>query len=663
MQKARKWIGRPSISKKLIISFLFILIIPALTVGLSTYQSAKSSLESTISTSAKSNVEVLDQIVTTKIHEKMTDIDYLADTFNSTDFSQEKTISTFDKLSQYGKIHKDVETIYIGTANGQFLSVPVRGKSKDYDPRQTDWFKQAVAHTGKAIITSPYTDTSTDNLVVTVAQQMKDGSGVVGINIDLDQLIKLTKQVKIGKEGYAYIVDNNKVLIAHPTEKLGIASTEESIKKIVEAKNGSGSFSYYSKGIDNELFFRTNKLTGWKIVGSMNAKEIEEAKENVFNRTFIILLASIVVSSVIIYFIIISITRPLLRLVHSSKVISEGDLTEKITIKRKDEIGQLGESFNEMSASLRTLITTVDAAVDNVASSSEELTASASQTSKATEHITQVIEEYANGQEVQSEEVERNAAQMEEMNAGLKRVAATTATITQDAINSTKIAESGGSLVQKTVAQMNSIDSSVKNAEMVVMELGKKSSKITMILETMNEISDRTNLLALNAAIEAARAGESGKGFAVVAEEVRKLSEQSSASAKEIGTLVHVIVQDINNSIETFGKMNKEVQSGMDITIQTEKSFNILSNSTEKISEHLDEMNATVEQMTIGSQEVSDGFTQIAIISKGNNSSSQEIAASAEEQLASMEEITASANMLATLSEELQTLIKKFKIK
>ncbi|MGP7817993.1 methyl-accepting chemotaxis protein [Niallia sp. 01092] len=662
MRKTKNWIIKPSISKKLIISFLLVLVIPSLIVGYSAYQSAKSSLESTILNSAKSNVDVLDQLISREVDERKTDMDYMAKALNKTNFTQEKVELTNRVLNQYSNLHKDIETIYIGSATGQFINAPAREMDKNYDPRQRDWYKQATSSNGNLVITSPYTATSTGNLVITIAQQLEDKSGVVGININLDELIKMTKQIKIGKEGYAYIMDPNKIFIAHPIEKLGTFSNHPLIAKMFADKDGVGDLSYQYQGVDKKLFFNTNKLTGWKIAGTMNLTEVEDAAADVFNRTALILLFSILISGVIVYFIIISITRPLRKLVDSSKVISEGDLTEEITIRRKDEIGQLGESFNEMSASLRTLITTITASVDNVAASSEELTASAAQTSKATEHITQAIEAYANGQETQSEEVERNVSQIQEMNTGLQNVAATTSNITQEAVHSTKIAEKGGTLVQQTVTQMNSIESSVKSAETVVKELGKKSSEITKILETMNAIADQTNLLALNAAIEAARAGESGKGFAIVAEEVRKLSEQSSNSAKEIGTLIHLIVQEINVSIETFGQMTKEVQSGIDITKQTEEGFQVLFHSTEKIAHYLDDMNATVEQMSVGSQQVSDGFDQIAAISRKSTSSTQEIAASAEEQLASMEEITASANMLASLSEELQSLIKKFKI-
>ncbi|WP_404841321.1 methyl-accepting chemotaxis protein [Bacillus safensis] len=315
-----------------------------------------------------------------------------------------------------------------------------------------------------------------------------------------------------------------------------------------------------------------------------------------------------------------------------------------------------------MIDSLRSLIGAVQTSVENVASSSEELTASAGQTSKATEHITLAIEQFSSGNESQNDKVELSSVELEEMNRGLQNMNESAESITASSIKSTDIAGEGGQLVEKTASQMNVIDQSVKKAENVISALENKSKDITQILGVINGIADQTNLLALNAAIEAARAGESGRGFSVVAEEVRKLAVQSANSAKEIENLIKEIVQDIDVSQEVFTAVNREVQSGLSFTEQTRVSFHNIFEMTKEISNQLQTMNQTVVQLSKGSAHVSEAVREIADVSRESSANIQDIAASAEEQLASMEEISSSSATLSSMAEELRDLISKFKV-
>ena len=155
----------------------------------------------------------------------------------------------------------------------------------------------------------------------------------------------------------------------------------------------------------------------------MPSKEIIEAAEPIFYKTITVLGISLIIGGIVIYFIIASIIKPLKQLVISSKKISEGNLTESITVHSKDEIGQLGESFNEMAASLQSVISNINTSASHVAASSEELTASMKQTSEATEQITQAIEQVSSGAEIQTKEVEEGATLLEEVTEGIQRVA------------------------------------------------------------------------------------------------------------------------------------------------------------------------------------------------------------------------------------------------
>ncbi|MGG0028908.1 methyl-accepting chemotaxis protein [Bacillus safensis subsp. osmophilus] len=657
-----QYFRKPSISKKLVFSFLFILLCPIIVLAFSSYHTASTSLNDQIMQSAKENVEQLDNNITKVVKVKTDAADFFSKWITEKKLKQKGTTDIQGRFEQFMSMNDDTEGIFVASSDGKVFSrYPNQKMPAGYVATERDWYKDGWAKNGELSVSAPYATASTGTLVVTISKKLEDGSGVIAMNLDIANLVKESNSINIGKQGYAFISSPDRKYVAHPKKKAGTTlSGGEWLEKLYSQDKGSTNYMF--EGKEKQMEFTTNKATGWKIVGTMFVSEVEEAAQPVFNMAAIILAGALIIGGILIFFIIRSITKPLSTLVSSSKKISQGDLTEKIDVRSQDEIGQLGTSFNEMSESLRDVIQAVQTSVENVASSSEELTASAGQTTKATEHITSSIETFSNGNENQSEMVEQSAAHLKQMNEGLNEVAETSDVITASSVQSKTVAETGGQLVEQTVSQMKTIDHSVKEAEGVINGLEHKSKDITNILGVINGIADQTNLLALNAAIEAARAGESGRGFSVVAEEVRKLAVQSSDSAKEIEKLVNEIVSEIETSQNMFKAVNEEVKNGLTITDQTKESFSQINEQTAEIAARINEMNTTVRELSKGSEQISKAVNEIADVSRESSASIQDIAASAEEQLASMEEISSSSTTLSQMAEELRDLIKKFKI-
>nr|WP_144679251.1 methyl-accepting chemotaxis protein [Bacillus altitudinis] len=661
MGKMIQWFKKPSISKKLVIAFLVVLILPTVALTISAFFTSKTELDKQIMGSAMSQVNAFDTLIDENIGNKAEAVTLFTDDLKAANLQEKNRKATIKELQQYGKINeKDVSAIYAGSEKGLFMQYPVQKMPDGYDPRERPWYQEAMSADGKQVITKPYVAASTGKMVITIAQKTKDGSGVIGLDMEIDSLIQKLKEIKIGQKGYAFIMEKDKTVLADPTQKPGSKVNENLANIIFKNKQGNG--SYTLNGTDKKVAYVTNELTGWKIGGTMLVSEVEEAAKPVFNTAIIVFSVTLIVAGTLIFFIVRSISSRLSNLARFSKKVSEGDLRDKLQIQSDDEIGQVGKGFNTMIDSLRSLIGAVQTSVENVASSSEELTASAGQTSKATEHITLAIEQFSTGNESQNDKVESSSEELEEMNRGLQHMNESAESITASSIKSTEIAGEGGQLVEKTASQMNVIDQSVKKAENVISALESKSKDITQILGVINGIADQTNLLALNAAIEAARAGESGRGFSVVAEEVRKLAVQSANSAKEIENLIKEIVQDIDVSQEVFTAVNQEVQSGLSFTEQTKVSFHNIFDMTKEISDQLQTMNRTVVQLSKGSAHVSEAVREIADVSRESSANIQDIAASAEEQLASMEEISSSSATLSSMAEELRDLISKFKV-
>ncbi|GIN85179.1 methyl-accepting chemotaxis protein [Heyndrickxia sporothermodurans] len=659
MEKRKKRFFRLTIRKKLIISFALILIIPTVIIGLAAYFSAKSNIEKQLTRAASENVEILNSLINETIPPYINDVDYFAKTISEKDYKRGGP-TIHKKFDEYKALHNTAQLIYVGTETGLMYRAPDQDAPKNYDPRERSWYQQAMKQPSEAIITEPYLSSSSNEMVVTIAKTTEDHTGVVGIDISLKSLSDISKKINIGSKGYAVILDRQKKFIANPHEKSGEEATAAFYDKLYN--KGSGEFTYTIDGIDKKMIFQTNTLTGWKIAGTMDQSEIDESVQSITNITSIVNLLAIIIGGVAVVFVILSITKPLNRLKHAAINISKGDLTQEIKVRTDDEINDLAEAFNNMSMNLRHLIQEIDESAIHLSASSEQLAASADETTSATEQVVGAIEQVAKGAENQTDGIASNASAMEEIVIGVQRVSDNTSHVTDMTRKTTQLAEEGGAFVQRTVKQMQEIFHSVEQSNSKILSLSGRSKEIGTIIEMITGIADQTNLLALNAAIEAARAGESGKGFAVVAEEIRKLAEQSRQSAKHISLLISEIQHDTEISVQTMGEAAQKVELGLSISNDTIEKFNHILDGMKEIAPQMEDVAAISEQITASVEEVTSVTNELASIAKVNAASADEIASTTEETVASMQEISSSSHLLSKLAENLQELLKKFKL-
>ena len=408
--------------------------------------------------------------------------------------------------------------------------------------------------------------------------------------------------------------------------------------------------------VDNLSNFQNNLLVNGS---ANNTKMVEKTISFVLILGIIAVLAGITIA----LFMGRIISKPIISLASSAKKIAEGDLSvDVVSVKNKDEIGELVGSFNLMTKNLRMLIEQVSTNSIHVASAAEELTASAEQTTQATDQIALSIQEIASGSDTQVQSANECSTAMKEMTIGIQQVAETSSSVSESAIETNKEANLGNESLQKVIHQMNTINTSVEDSASVIRRLGNLSNEIGNIIGVITGIADQTNLLALNAAIEAARAGEHGKGFAVVADEVRKLAEQSKESADQIAELINKIQVDTNQAVNVMEVGTQEVATGMQIVKETGEGFEKILRSIEQVTAQIQEVSAISEEMSASAEEVNASLEEMAHIAQHSSSNTQNVASASEEQLASMEEITSSASSLSNMAEDLQALVSKFKI-
>ncbi|KAB1438411.1 methyl-accepting chemotaxis protein [Candidatus Galacturonibacter soehngenii] len=576
-------------------------------------------------------------------------------------------------FEQYATSHEGTSYVYLGTKDGGYIQWPEETTMAGFDPTKRPWFNQALEEKGSIIRTEPYEYKS--QLLTSNARTITDKNGniigALGIDVQQAEISSMLSGMKTGETGYSMIIHNNGLIMADGS------NANNNFKKIdeieIEGLNKllGEELTPFTVTVNNAKYIvNPYKVEGteWILASFMSKYELESGARKIISSVAVSTVVILFVASLILSYVAGSITKPIIAVTKKVQEFAKLDFSAEANsdvekyINGKDEIGDMVRALKVMRDNVANFIFNTSQAAEQVAASSEELTATSLQASTASEEIATTIEEIAKGAGDQAKDTEMTAINVEEMGKLLEQDFQYLEELNSATVQIEKQKEEGFSIIEDLINNTKKNNDASNNVYQIILSNNESAEKIDNASSMIQGIADQTNLLSLNAAIEAARAGDVGKGFAVVADEIRKLADQSNEFTKDIKKVISELKENSQNAVAIMQESKQIVNEQTQSVEATEEKFEGIAEAIDIIKSKIDTLNHSSKLMTSNKSKVIELTQNLAAISEENAAGTQEASAAMEEQAATIEEIARSGEGLATIAEELRSLIEKFKI-
>ncbi|EPQ9983229.1 methyl-accepting chemotaxis protein [Vibrio vulnificus] len=471
-----------------------------------------------------------------------------------------------------------------------------------WDPRVRPWYKDAK-NAGQLIITAPYADSATNEILVSIATPVRDNGTFIGAifyDVSLAGLAELVNQVKLFDAGYVFIVSEDGTTIAHPDTKLNGKPMSEYMPNVQIRENPQ---QVVLDGISYTLDFASVPGENWYVGVVLDESIAYQSINDLRNSSIIYTIVAMLLSIAILLVLIRTLMRPLDDLNNAIQDVAsgEGDLTQRLDTNTDKEFSQLADGFNTFTGTLQQLIKQSKAIGEEILRGSETTSGG--------------LQESAAAMQEQLRELEQLATAMHEM----ATTASDVASNAQGAASAAKVADDatvdGTDIVSDTTQAIDDLSVRIDQAVEEVQVLESATANIETILKVINDIADQTNLLALNAAIEAARAGESGRGFAVVADEVRTLAQRTQQSTTEIRTMIEKLQSSANSVASAMNQSKDTATNAVARAQEANHALERIRNAIQQISDMNIQIASAAEEQSLVAEEINNNTVKIKDLS------------------------------------------------
>ncbi len=544
---------------------------------------------------------------------------------------------------------ENVMAVWISDLDSSTLTSDGFTSGEDWDITSRGWYRCITEK--QTILTEPYIDSSTGKMVLSAASPVYDEAGnvlgAVGMDISLNHMTEIMSEYKIGRHGYILLLSQNGTFLYHPQSDI----IQKNIKDVDISQN-----------VISAMLSKNNTFLKYKSDGSTKYGSLQHAGDTgyivlscmTFSEYYTILIVMIIlliiiftIGIILIAFRIkksaINLTKPILELNHTAQQLAAGNLDVNLNITSKNEIGELGDSFQKMVDRLKKYITYIDetsevlsqiadgklsihlkndyvgefqkikTALLNISDSMNQVMI---EINKSSDQVSIGAAELATASQVLAEGAEEQAASIEQLSA-------TTNNLADQVENSRKEAEISAQATAQTTTMIEQNQEKMKLMMDAMNKIYQTSQQVVGIIQTIEDISSQTNLLSLNASIEAARAGEAGKGFAVVADEIGKLALESSKAASTTKEMIELSIKEIN-------KGNTIATSAMNSLKESVNAVDHVNEMIQKTAENAAIQAENMKQLRVGIEEITHSIQDNSAASQETSTTSEELASQAE---------------------------------
>jgi methyl-accepting chemotaxis protein len=494
---------------------------------------------------------------------------------------------------------------------------------------------------GKTLRTDAYYYAPTDAVYVSVVRsidtQLGSNSGVISIDVSLQQLTEIIKHIKLGESGYLMLVERDGKVLVDPQQPAHNFKTLSEIGSGYEqlASSGKGAFEVELNGERYMANVWPSDQLGWSFVGLIKQQEVMSSA------THLAWVIATIAGVLALVFALVGasfaglIVRPIRSVASGLQGIAEGDgdLTQSLQIRGNDETAQLASWFNQVLTAIRSMISSIGQAAHNILTTSNA--------------ATQVSSDMAEVAGRQREAVDMVSTAFHEMVATANEIARACSQAAESADSGWSKAREGQQQIDAAVSSVDQLSHEIEKSAESMQQLERDSNDIQSILGTIRSIAEQTNLLALNAAIEAARAGEQGRGFAVVADEVRALAKRTADSTAEIDGLLGTLAK-------RTGLVTHQMRASLDVSQQSVSRIGVARTSFGLIRDSVDVIRDMNTQIATAAEEQHQ-------VAEGINLHISQIHGDAQRVAELAESARLKSSGLAGLSAELDSLVRRFR--